>query len=537
ESEDGAGDKNVFGQRYQPVGDTLTYSWTQTGGPPVTLSDASAARPTFSSPDISSPTTLTFQVQVSDGQTSSTDTVDVTVNPVAVPNNAPTAVGDTVATTEDTAVTTGNVLANDSDPDGDTLSITGFTQATNGTVVNNNDGTFTYTPNADFSGNDSFTYTLHDGNGGTDTATVNVTVAATSAPAPPPPPAAPAPTSSGSGNVVSTDSLEADSDLSAPTPDSESTAASTPDSGGMADPPLAGGVTDGRAASDPWPGSVRTDSDAGDMSGDPPDSGFPSAGQLNQGNNADAPREGPSDSTHGTSATVADQRDATDTDPRSSWNGSTIEPAPETSGGIEPDGDSPEDAAQDVGGDVGEDTIPDANQSVAAAKDQTPGGVDVFAAIAGQDYDRIPPPSSGGESARDLGSEFTGADINVIGGKPPDVPPALAAQGFDQVFQEIRTEPTGDAEIVAPVKDAMPEAAPRGTAAAVAEPDKVLADGPETTDIEPQATKTSEAAAEPSRPARLLALMWALVRGTGGSSKHAADDTPPGERGQRSRRR
>ncbi|MGB2987314.1 MAG: tandem-95 repeat protein, partial [Phycisphaerae bacterium] len=106
-------------------------------------------------------------------------------------NHAPTAADDAVSTTEDTAVTTGNVLANDTDPEGDTLSVTGFTQGTNGTVVDNDDGTFTYTPNADFSGNDSFTYTVDDGNGGTDTATVNVTVTPVSQPAPEPEPVEP----------------------------------------------------------------------------------------------------------------------------------------------------------------------------------------------------------------------------------------------------------------------------------------------------------------------------------------------------------
>ncbi|MGB2984286.1 MAG: Ig-like domain-containing protein, partial [Phycisphaerae bacterium] len=93
-------------------------------------------------------------------------TAEGTYNPGGIPagNNAPDAVDDAVSTTEDTAVTTGNVLANDTDPEGDTLSVTGFTQGANGTVVDNGDGTFTYTPNADFSGTDSFTYTVDDGN-------------------------------------------------------------------------------------------------------------------------------------------------------------------------------------------------------------------------------------------------------------------------------------------------------------------------------------------------------------------------------------
>ncbi|MFC5368856.1 malectin domain-containing carbohydrate-binding protein [Salinirubrum litoreum] len=60
-------------------GDSLTYSWTQTGGPDVTLSDASAAQPTFTAPDVDSETTLTFEVSVSDGSATDTDTVSVTV--------------------------------------------------------------------------------------------------------------------------------------------------------------------------------------------------------------------------------------------------------------------------------------------------------------------------------------------------------------------------------------------------------------------------------------------------------------------------
>ncbi len=82
-------------------GDALTVTKTQTGGPAVNLSDASAAQPTFDAPDVEVATTLTFQVEVSDGQSSSTDTVDVVVNPVgsspppppppSSPQSAPTA--------------------------------------------------------------------------------------------------------------------------------------------------------------------------------------------------------------------------------------------------------------------------------------------------------------------------------------------------------------------------------------------------------------------------------------------------------------
>ncbi len=50
--------------------------------------------------------------------------------------------------------------------------------AANGTVVINPDGTITYTPNSDFNGEDTVTYTIGDGNGGTATTTVTVTVGA-----------------------------------------------------------------------------------------------------------------------------------------------------------------------------------------------------------------------------------------------------------------------------------------------------------------------------------------------------------------------
>ena len=92
-------------------------------------------------------------------------------------NSAPVAGNDSVTLDEDTSVTV-NVTGNDSDANGDTLSYALNTGASSGTVVDNGDGTFLYTPNANFNGTDSFTYTVSDGNGGTDTATVSVTVSA-----------------------------------------------------------------------------------------------------------------------------------------------------------------------------------------------------------------------------------------------------------------------------------------------------------------------------------------------------------------------
>ncbi len=59
-----------------------------------------------------------------------------------------------------------------------TANITAFTQGANGTVTDNGDGTFTYVPDANFSGTDTFTYTLSDISGRTPiTVTVTVDVA------------------------------------------------------------------------------------------------------------------------------------------------------------------------------------------------------------------------------------------------------------------------------------------------------------------------------------------------------------------------
>ncbi|MEZ5525484.1 MAG: retention module-containing protein [Pseudomonadales bacterium] len=100
-------------------------------------------------------------------------------NTVAAVNDDPVANDDgPVNTNEDTALTNIDVLGNDTDVDGDALSIQGVPTALNGTVTVNPDGTLNYTPNANFHGVDTITYTVSDGQGGTDTASVTVTVAA-----------------------------------------------------------------------------------------------------------------------------------------------------------------------------------------------------------------------------------------------------------------------------------------------------------------------------------------------------------------------
>jgi VCBS repeat-containing protein len=94
-------------------------------------------------------------------------------------NTAPTANDDAYSTDEDTALTVPaiGILANDSDPENDPLSamlVSGPTNAQSFTL--NSDGSFTYTPAANYNGPDSFTYKVNDGALDSNTATVNITV-------------------------------------------------------------------------------------------------------------------------------------------------------------------------------------------------------------------------------------------------------------------------------------------------------------------------------------------------------------------------
>lgn len=68
------------------------------------------------------------------------------------------------------------VLANDYDADGDPLTAELVTGPANGTLLLNSDGSFTYTPNMNFNGTDSFTYRAFDGNSYSDVATVTILV-------------------------------------------------------------------------------------------------------------------------------------------------------------------------------------------------------------------------------------------------------------------------------------------------------------------------------------------------------------------------
>ncbi|MGD1698479.1 tandem-95 repeat protein [Dapis sp. BLCC M229] len=108
--------------------------------------------------------------------TSDSGVIAVEVSPL---NNSPIAEDDEFETNEDTAITIdkSELLANDTEPDGEEITITEFAadNIQNGTLEETADS-FIYTPNDNFSGSESFTYTVADSEGLTDTANVTINV-------------------------------------------------------------------------------------------------------------------------------------------------------------------------------------------------------------------------------------------------------------------------------------------------------------------------------------------------------------------------
>ncbi len=154
-----------------PEGDTLTYTVSTLPANGTVDLDSNTGEFTYT-PNADYNGSDSFIVTVSDGNGgTTTSTVTIGVNPV---NDAPVAEDLSLTTDEDTPVD-GQIVA--SDVDGDDLTYTVSTSPTNGTVdLDPDTGEFTYTPNADYNGSDSFVVTVSDGNGGTTTSTVTIGV-------------------------------------------------------------------------------------------------------------------------------------------------------------------------------------------------------------------------------------------------------------------------------------------------------------------------------------------------------------------------
>ena len=117
-----------------------------------------------------------FTYRASDGSLSSAPaTVQINVTPV---NDPPIAVDDVYNTTEDATliISAPGVLGNDQEVDGDPLTAALASLPAHGSVSFLEDGSFEYTPEHNFDGSDSFTYTALDDHGGADTGTVTIVV-------------------------------------------------------------------------------------------------------------------------------------------------------------------------------------------------------------------------------------------------------------------------------------------------------------------------------------------------------------------------
>ena len=167
---DANGDALTFAIAAAPVNGTLSA---------ITATNCSASIPSNCTASITyTPNTAysgadSFTFTVNDGTVNSaTATVSI-----SVANQPPTANADTATVAKNSTANIIDVLANDTDPEGNTLTVTAVSTPTNGTAaVGTGGANVTYTPNTNFAGTDSFTYTISDGHGNTATGTVAVTV-------------------------------------------------------------------------------------------------------------------------------------------------------------------------------------------------------------------------------------------------------------------------------------------------------------------------------------------------------------------------
>ncbi len=159
-------DVNVTANDYDPDGDPLTLISVTTPSPfgSATITNSTGGIIQFCPQGECG--TATFDYNVSDGRGGSdTATVTVTV-PCPPQNNPPVAVNDYYSTDQGVTLNVPSiegVLSNDYDPDNDTLSAIKLTDPLHGNLTLNSDGSFTYIPDPDFCGQDSFTYEAFDG--------------------------------------------------------------------------------------------------------------------------------------------------------------------------------------------------------------------------------------------------------------------------------------------------------------------------------------------------------------------------------------
>ncbi len=158
--QDSDGDALTYAKNTDPVHGTVTVAtdgnWTYT-------------------PNSGFSGTDNFKVTVSDGKGgSATSTVTLIIKEKVVTPNTPPTIGDYSKETKAGTPVSGKAVGKDSD--GDELSYIKNSNPSHGNAVVSGDGSWTYTPNKDFGGNDSFTITVNDGHGGQAVSTIKIYV-------------------------------------------------------------------------------------------------------------------------------------------------------------------------------------------------------------------------------------------------------------------------------------------------------------------------------------------------------------------------
>lgn len=156
-----------------PRGATLLSTWSKVSGPGAVVFADMHNPVTLAS--FSDPGTYVLQLDATDSAKSASDRVTITLN---YGNTAPTALAQTLNTSEDVAV---NVTLSGSDPEGDALTFVVLSSPSFGTL-SGTPPALVYTPNANLSGTDSFTFKVNDGGLDSAPATVTVNVAAVNDP-------------------------------------------------------------------------------------------------------------------------------------------------------------------------------------------------------------------------------------------------------------------------------------------------------------------------------------------------------------------
>ncbi|MFY8282904.1 tandem-95 repeat protein [Pseudoalteromonas sp. SSMSWG5] len=145
----------------------FTYQWMRNG---VLISGATLSEYMLTDADIGA--TITVVVTYVDGNGNTETFTSGATSPVIIANTAPVANGEQLSTNEDESIT---FTLSYFDENGDDLTFNLVTPVSNGTLTMDANS-FTYQPNADFYGTDSFSYQVSDGKVSSELATVTIIV-------------------------------------------------------------------------------------------------------------------------------------------------------------------------------------------------------------------------------------------------------------------------------------------------------------------------------------------------------------------------